>query len=395
MGAARRRSGAESGFAGYVRPDGCFGARNHVLVLPVNGLAMRSAEKIGARIAGAVVAGSLAGRGHVEPDLTLQLAQLVGLARNPNVAATLVVGVDEATTRLVAGRIAATGKPTDAVSFAQHEEDALSVIDDGVRRAALLARDASRLRRVAAPLSALVVAAECGHSDWTSGLAGNPVAGAALDLLVDAGGTAIVGETVEWLGAEHLLARRAADPAVAAAITQAVAGREAFAAASGASLTGNNPGEENIRGGLSTIEEKSLGAVAKTGARAIRGLLAHGEAPAAAGLHLMDGPSFSPESMSGFAAAGAQVMLFTTGPGNSFASAIAPTIKITARAETARRLTTQIDFDASPVLRGAETIEAAGARLLEAIIATASGALTFGEILGEGLESLTRVRGAL
>ncbi|TPL45118.1 hypothetical protein FJ937_26475 [Mesorhizobium sp. B2-4-4] len=382
-------------FSGYRRVDGRAGIRNYVLILCINGLALRVSERIAAGLEGALLAATSAGRGHIEPDLGLHLDQLVGLGRNPNAAAVLVVGVDSATTEMVAARISACGKPVASVSFAEQHEDMLSVMGEGIRRGAALLREASRIRRENLPGAQLVVGIECGHSDATSGLVSNPVVGAAVDLLVSHGGTVIVGETVEWLGAEHILAARARDATVARQILQAVERKERFAAASGHSLTGNNPGEENIRGGLSTIEEKSLGALAKTGTCRIDGVLGMAEPVTAGGLYLMDGPSFSPESMTGFAAAGAQIMLFTTGPGNSTASALAPTIKITARRETARRLPEQIDFDASPVSEGIETVAEAANRLLATILDVAGGTLTFGEILGEGLEVPTRVRGSL
>lgn len=369
--------------------------RNHVLVLGINGLALRVSERIARGVAGALCVATSAGRGQVEPDLGQHLEQLAGIGRNPNVAAVLVVGVDAEATGFVAGRIAVTGKPVASVCFAEHEEDMLTVLDHGIRRLAVLVREASRCRREAVPIGSLVMAVECGHSDATSGIASNPVVGTAVDWLVDAGATVMLGETVEWLGAEHLLAQRARTPTVRERILAAVRGREDMAAASGRSLTGNNPGEENIRGGLSTIEEKSLGAIIKSGSRPIDGVLAVAEAPAAPGLYLMDGPAFSPDSMTGFAASGATMMLFTTGPGNSFASAVAPTMKITAQAATAARVPEQIDFDASGVLAGRETQGAAGARLVAALVDVAEGTLTWGEVLGEGLEVATRVRGSL
>lgn len=380
---------------GYRGADGRIGIRNHVLVLGINGLALRVSQRIASSLDGVVLAATSSGRGQVEPDLGFHLDQLVGLGRNPNAAAVLVVGVDEATTKMIATRIAESGKPVASVSFAEQREDMLSVLDHGLRRAAALVRQASSGRRETLSATQLVIGVECGHSDATSGMASNPVVGAAVDLLVDHGATVIAGETVEWLGAEHILARRARDPSIAQRILQVVKERENLAAASGRNLTGNNPGEENIRGGLSTIEEKALGAIAKTGARPIDGVLATAESPASSGLYLMDGPSFSPESMTGFAAAGAQIMLFTTGPGNSTASALAPTIKITAQRETARRLPEQIDFDASAVSTGTETIAAAGRRLVETIMDVAGGTLTFGEILREGLEVPIRTRGSL
>ena len=382
-------------FQGYRRPDGRVGVRNHVLILGINGLAFRSSERIARSLPGSLLVVTSAGRGQVEPDLSLHLDQLVGLGRNPNIGAVLVVGVDQASSDAVAARIAGAGKPVASVSFAECGEDALAVSDLGLRRATALSRAASRARRTPAEPSDLVVAVECGHSDATSGLASNPVVGAAVDRLVAAGASVIVGETVEWLGAEHLLARRAASAEIAAGIRQAVAAREEIAIASGRSLTGNNPGEENIRGGLSTIEEKSLGAIVKSGTGMIAGMLAVAEAPPGPGLYLMDGPSFSPDSMTGFAAAGATIMLFTTGPGNSFASAIAPTIKISAHPETVARLPTQIDFDASPLLAGRETLAKGAERLVEAVLDVAGGTLTMGEIVGEGLEVPTRIRGSL
>ena len=391
----RRVASSDYVITGYRRADGRLGLRNYTLILGINGLAARAAQRIAATIAGAVCAVTFAGRGMVEPDLSLHIDQLVGLACNPNVGATLVVGVDQATADQVRARIAAAGNAVDAVTFAEAGEDVLRVLDLGVRRAGLLALRASLVSRTEGAASDLVVGIECGHSDSSSGMAANPVVGAAIDQLIDLGATVILGETIEWLGAEHLLSRRARTPEVAAAILEAVARREQQARGSGQSLTGNNPGEENIRGGLSTIEEKSLGAIVKSGTRPIESLLKVAERPSGTGLHAMDGPSFSPESLTGFAAAGAQVMLFTTGPGNSFASAIAPTLKVTSQPDTAARLEHQIDFDASAAFLGTQSKEDTGAQLVNALLAVCRGKLTWGEVLGEGLEVPTRLLGSL
>jgi altronate dehydratase large subunit len=160
-------------------------------------------------------------------------------------------------------------------------------------------------------------------------------------------------------------------------------------------LTGNNPGAENIRGGLSSIEEKSLGAIAKGGTRSIVGVLSVAEAPASPGLYVMDAPGFSPESMTGFAAAGAQAMLFTTGAGNSYCSAVAPTLKISARPDTVANLPVQIDFDASPVFSGQEDLDAAADRLFTLLLDVCSGMRTWGELVGETSESAVRLGGSL
>jgi altronate dehydratase large subunit len=379
----------------YRRADGTAGIRNYVLVLGINGLALRVTERIASLVPGVVCVATGNGRGQVEPDIGSHLEQLIGLARNPNVAAVLVVGVDDSTTDFIVGRIAASGKPVQGVSFAEAHEDVLAVQEIGVRRLVQLTHAASRCRREPGALSDLFVGVECGHSDATSGIASNRVIGAAVDALIDQGATVVVGETVEWLGAEHLLVQRSREPATGQAIIDAVKRREDIAAASGKSLTGNNPGEENIRGGLSTIEEKSLGAVLKSGTRPIDGLLGLTERPARHGLYMMDGPAFSPESITGFNAVGAQIVLFSTGPGNSYASTVSPTIKITAQIETSRRLREQIDFDASTVFSGEEPLDAAAARVIDMIAEISEGALTWGEVLGEGFELPTRIRGSL
>src|SRR6185437_10775639 len=382
-------------FLGYPRPDGRVGIRNRVLIMAINGLVAPAAGRIAAAVRPALLVTSPYGRGQFGADKRAHAQQLIGLGRNPNVAAVLIVGADRMTADGMAEQIRTSGKPTEVVALDDVQEDALVLSLQGIRAAARLVRNASRQRREARALSSLFVGVECGHSDATSGLVANPLAGKVVDRLIDAGGTAVIGETLEWLGAEHLLARRAATPAVAEAITAAVQRREAAISASGVDPFHDNPGAENIRGGLSSIEEKSLGAIAKGGTRPIDGVLALAEAPARAGLYFMDAPFFSPESLTGFAAAGAQVMLFTTGAGNSFCSAVAPTIKISAKPETLARLGEQIDFDASPAFSGTEDLDHAADRLFSLLLDVASGFRTWGEILSESSESIARIGGSL
>ena len=378
-------------FLGFARPQGRPGVRNRLLVLSVVGLTTPSARRIHGSLPGSVLVAAANGRGQLGIDKLAYRSQLAGLACHPNNGAVLVVGADRESADAVAAAVAAIGKPCEVVTLDDVHEDALALTDRGIRAGARLSHAIGRERRTSLPLSDLFVGIECGHSDATSGLVANPLAGAASDLLVDLGASTVVGETLEWLGAEHVLARRAVSPAVADAILAAVNRREHAAAATGMDLTGNNPGPENIRGGLSSIEEKSLGAIAKAGTRSIQSLLALGEAPRQPGLHLMDAPGFSPESLTGFAASGAQLMLFTTGPGNSFCNRLAPTIKISAHPETARRMPEQIDFDASPVLLGREPLEDAARRLIGVIAEVASGSPTWGEILDEGDEVPVRL----
>ena len=229
-------------FDGYVRPDGKVGVRNLVLVLSINGLSNRAAERIAAAVSGTTLVTTPYGRGQYGEDKALHRRQLIGLGRNPNVAAVLVVGVDRPSADDIAREIAGSGKPVETAALDDTHEDALELSARGVRIAGRLVREASRLRRVPQPASALTIGVECGHSDATSGIAANPVAGACVDRLVDLGATAIVGEAVEWLGAEDIVARRAATPDIGAAVIEAVLRRERRLVAADVDLTGNNPG---------------------------------------------------------------------------------------------------------------------------------------------------------
>jgi altronate dehydratase large subunit len=192
-----------------------------------------------------------------------------------------------------------------------------------------------------------------------------------------------------------MIAARASTPAIGAAIVDAVERREQAVAALGINLTGNNPGPENIRGGVTTIEEKALGAISKTGRSPIAGLLPMSEHPPGPGLYLMDASSFAPESMTGFVASGAQMIVFTTGAGNSICSLVAPTVKVSGNPASAGRLAEQIDFDASPLAGGTADVKDHLRQFIHAIVDHASGTLTWGEILGEGEEAFARIRASL
>jgi altronate dehydratase large subunit len=385
-----RASMAET-FLGYRRDKGRAGVRNNLLVLSINGLVSASARRIAAALPGSKLVATPYGRGQLGEDKDAHFRQLVGLGRNPNVGAVVVIGADRPSVDQVGDAIAEFGKPVARAALDDVHEDAIALTERGTRLGAKLAHEISRLRREPVVAGELFLGIECGHSDATSGLVANPLAGYAADRVIAEKGSAVIGETLEWLGAEHILASRAQHESVGKAITQAVLKREAAAAATGMDLLGNNPGEENIRGGLSTIEEKSLGAVVKGGTTKIQSLLALAEQPAKPGLHVMDAPGFSPESLTGFAAAGAQLMLFTTGPGNSFCNRLAPTIKISGHPEAAKRLAEQIDFDGSAVLQGRELLEQAGERLWKLVLDIASGSATWGEILDENDEVFVRL----
>lgn len=377
-------------FLGFIRPDGGVGIRNYVLVMSVAGLTGPTARRIGSLVRGSVSVAMPYGSGLVGEDQAAHMRSLLGMARNPNVGAVVIIGGDPPKVDAVTGELAGTGKPVAGLALDDCGHDALTLTDRGVRIAAAMARDLSRQRRQSAPLSALFLGVECGRSDPSSGLVANPLIGRMADRIGEGGGTVLAGETMEWLGAEHLLSRRARSAEVADALVAAVRRREQQAVAAGIDLTGNNPGPTNIAAGLSTIEEKSLGAIAKTGSRPIDGVVSYAQAPAGKGLYLMDQPAYSPESLTGFVAAGANILLFSTGVGNSFVNSLAPTIKLSANPESCARLHQQLDMTAEGVFNGVESMGDAADRLWRAVLGVASGDATWGEILGEGEEVVSR-----
>ena len=385
----------EPTFLGYRRADGSVGIRNHVLVLSITGLTGPAARRIGAAVVGTHTITMPYNTGLIGRDREVHMRALLGLAANPNVGAVLLVSDHVPKAEKMAAALAATGRRVETLTFDDADQDAIALVAEGTRRAARLVREVSALRREEARLSELRVGLKCGRSDPSSGLMANPAVGAWVDRLIDAGGTAIFGEVVEWLGAEHLLAARAADDETARALRDLPAGREARAVEAGMDLLGNNPSPTNIKAGLSTIEEKSLGGISKTGARAIDGVLGYAEAPAKPGLFAMDTPNYAPEHMTALAAAGCQLVLFTTGAGNSFVSGLCPTLKVCANEVAVPRLAEQIDVPLDDLMARSGTPAEGADRIGVHVLGTAGGTRSWGEILGEGEDVVSRFGAAL
>jgi altronate dehydratase large subunit len=372
-------------FLGYRRPDGRVGTRNLVLVVPTVICSAVVSERIAEGDPGVVVAlPHLAGCGQLGPDMRLTHDTLAAYCAHPNVGAVLVValGCEQVVASMLAETARAAGKPAEILAI-QSEGGTVRTIERGRTVAARLAAGLAGAVRERCGAHELILCLKCGGSDYTSGLAANPVLGRVADTLTALGGTAVLGEIAEIMGAEHLLAARATRPEIAGRLLHVIQRVETQAKALGLDIRGTQPSPGNIRGGLTTIEEKSLGATHKGGEHApLVDVVPYAGRITRPGLTVMDTPGLDVESVTGMVGGGAQVVVFTTGLGTPTGNPIAPVIKMTGNARTARTLADNIDVDVSAVLADTETIDRAAARLLDVILRVASGALTAAESLG-------------
>ena len=366
---------------GYRRPDGSVGVRNHVIILPVDDISNAACEAVAAKITGTLALPHAYGRLQYGEDLELHFRTMIGTGANPNVAAAIVIGIEPTWTERIVEGIAATGKPVAGFSIEGQGE--LEIVRQACWTAMDFVQQASEQQREHIELSELTVSIKCGESDTTTGLGSCPTVGAVVDRLVDAGATVFFGETSELTGGEHLVAARMATDEVREAFLAAYDGYVAEIAAGGVDLLGSQPTQGNIAGGLSTIEEKALGNIQKTGSRPVVGVLEPAERPAAgAGLYFMDTSSAAAECITLMAAAGAVVHFFPTGQGNIIGNPIEPVIKLTANAMTAATMSEHIDLDVSSLLTRELRLSEAADRLLELLGRTANGRLTSAEALG-------------
>ncbi|MCP4754732.1 MAG: UxaA family hydrolase [Proteobacteria bacterium] len=368
-------------FFGYERPDGGVGIRNHLLVIAPIDCSYEPARQIADQVEGAVAVTQFHGCG-ANPMVVNTLA---GIGRNPNVAGILLFGLgcESLTNDILLEKLASTGKPIESLVI-QEDGGTIAAMEKGIRILQQIAQKTSRQKKEAFPFSKLTLAVECGGSDATSGLAANPAVGGAADLVVDAGGTVIFSETSEMIGTQHILARRAVNPKVADDIVAMIEEEEQRLAGVGVNSRFMSKG--NIDGGLTTIEEKSLGAVYKGGTRPIQGVLRHDwkglETPTGPGLWLQDGTGWDVPSITHMAAAGAQIACFTSGKGSTTGHAIVPVVKITGNSETFKNLSDNIDINAGTILNGEESMDNVSRKIFEIVSNTASGEKTKAEALG-------------
>lgn len=370
---------------GFKRKNGTYGIRNHLAIIPTSVCSSETALKISALVPGSVALPHQHGCCQVGEDYKQTLRTLIGLGANPNVGAVLVValGCEGIQPQAVAEEIAKTGKPVETIII-QESGGTLGAIQKGAVVASRMARELSAQERVAFPIEKLILGLECGGSDPTSGIASNPAAGAASDLLIQAGGTSILSETTELIGAEHILAGRCVDSSVSERLLAIVKQTEDRAVEMGEDLRGSQPTPGNIAGGLTTIEEKSLGCIYKAGHAPVEGILDYGEIVPedGRGLFIMDTPGEDIDSITGMLAGGAQIVIFTTGRGTPTGSPIAPVIKITGNSDTYAKMIDNIDINAGTIVEGVRSIGSVGQEIFDEILAVSNGRLTKAESLG-------------
>jgi altronate dehydratase large subunit len=378
-------------FLGYPRPDGSVGTRNYVLVIPQGIISKSICDFVaGTRTIQTVDHGS----GRTANDRDKIARVLIGLGRNPNVASVILhaaspgVGYPELRVERLADEIAAGDKRVEVLDPVK-DGGVYGSIAKGIQLARRMVYEASKLRRMEVGDEHLCLGVKCGYSDTTSGIAGNPAIGYLFDKVVKAGGTAFLGETTEIIGAEHFLAKRAANPQVAKAILDAVAHREAMAKSTGVDIRTINPIPANIKGGLSSLEEKSLGAVHKAGTSTVQGVLQYGERPKGKGLYFVDCWMGSYSIFAGYAAAGSNLVMFQLGGGGlagrelmeGCPAIVAPFMWCTPNPKTYEMARDNIDYYSGTVITDGEDPQEAGERLYRTVIDIASGTLSRSETL--------------
>jgi len=372
-------------FMGYLRPDGKVGIRNHVLIMPTIVCANRVARGIAEGLNNAVWFEHQHGCGHLGADAELTGRIFVGHGVHPNVYGVVVVGLGCENIRAqdVAAAIKeqCPYKPVYCLII-QDEGGIPQSIAKGTSVAIQMIKEASTQERQPIAASQLIMGTECGGSDACSGISGNPALGVTSDMLIDAGGTVILAETTEIIGAEHIIAARAVNEAVAKRCYEVIARCEAGAEKMGVDMRGGNPSPGNIEGGLSSIEEKSLGCIHKAGNRPLQDVIEYGAPIEKKGLIWMDTPGQDIEQMTAMIAGGCHMAIFTTGRGTVTGSPIAPVIKVATNTPMYERMKDNMDLNAGAIITGDETVQQVGERISAEMLAVASGKLTISEIIG-------------
>ncbi|MFZ7101038.1 MAG: UxaA family hydrolase [Peptococcaceae bacterium] len=371
---------------GYRRPDGQVGARNYTLILSATLYANSTVERVANTIYGAIPITHHLGRCQTKSDLKMTYDVLCGMAKNPNVGGVVIIdhfredlcNIDD-----MAHEISKTGKLIDTVNI-RNEGGAIDATADATRKAMYIARKISTYRREEADLSDFLFGLNCGTSDTTSGIASNPALGFCSDRIIKEGGRSILAEFPELMGAEPWLKAKAVSEEVAKKIDESIDSYEKRIFSTGEDIRGSQPTGDNIAGGLSTIEEKSLGGAKKSGSAPIQDVIYYAGVPGKTpGVYMMYTPGHGAESITGIAAAGSQVMVFSTGGGHTIAHPVMPTIKITGNINSWKQMNDTVDLDLSGILTGTMSLQEAGDVIYQEVVDTLNGKLTKAEILLE------------
>jgi len=379
-------------FLGYKRPDGKVGVRNHVVILPSVACSSEVCNAIARKVKGTLSIPHQHGCAQLTFDAEQTARTLIGVGKNPNVAAVLVIGLgcEGVNSSMISSKIAESGKPVKNLVI-QEVGGSPKTIKEGIKIARQMVSLASRLKREKANLDSLILGVECGGSDACSGLSANPALGVTSDLLVKEGGTIILSETTESIGAEHILAKRAINKKVKEKILEIVRRTEMRALNLGLDIGKANPAPGNYEGGITTLEEKSLGCVMKGGTSKVMEVLEYSEIPTQKGLVLMDTPGHDAESMTGLIAGGTQMIAFTTGRGNPLGSPIAPVIKIASNSYLYSKMMDNMDINAGEIVTGNKTVQEIGEKIFREVFRVANGKLTKSEILEHREFAINRI----
>lgn len=378
-------------FKGFKRENGRVGIRNHVIILPVDDISNRACEIVASHIEGAKALPHAYGRLQFGEDLELFFRTMIGMGSNPNVAACIVIGIEPGWTKKIVDGIAETGKPVTGFSIERTGE--LKTVAKVSRKAKEYVQWASELQRETCDVSDLYISTKCGESDTTTGLASCPTVGNLYDKLIAKGATGSFGETSELTGGEDLVKSKAANEKVAEEFMEVWNSYNDFILENKTDdLSDSQPTKGNIRGGLTTIEEKALGNIEKLGKKTkFVGCLKPAEAPDDKGLWFMDTSSAAAEAVTLWAASGAVVHLFPTGQGNIVGNPIVPVIKLSGNPLTCSTMSEHIDLDVCGLLQGDITVDEAGDQLIDLMLRTCNGRLTAAEALGHEEFVLTKL----
>ncbi len=368
---------------GYMRPNGSVGIRNHVAIIPTVACANGVADMIGREVRGTVpfLHGHGCGRAL---EIGMHTNALAGLGKNPNVSGAIVIGLgcETISALAIASEIAQTGKPVESFVI-QNEGGSRKTAVKGIRSAKKMVEDATGMKRIECPLESITIGLECGGSDAFSGITANPAVGLVSDWLVDAGGTVILTENTEMIGTSHILSRRAKTTEVAQRIVQIIEAAEKRTKDILGPLASYVIAPGNMDGGMSSIQEKSLGCICKAGSRPINEVVDYGRNPKGKGLVILDGPGYDMESMAGLGAAGCQLIIFTTGRGTPCGFPIIPVIKVSSTSRLFLAMENDIDVNAGAVLEGV-SLERIAEEIIDLSIDVMNGRKSKAEVNRQG-----------